>query len=300
VEGDTPYEIPYYKIKNASLSINDEIGFSRIRVRGRYKEFEDDVLTITIGPSYYNMVTDTTPQSINFPIPTFYDLTALKIVNARVECSHPLFVSGYLANPRLDGLVWFVDLNLEVTGTLSDPGGHTLSGVDLIFGDVQEAIGTSIQNSPVKGSLRQSAKVSRALQRTRGQTYSKYGVSFRSLKPPDEKEDNRLDVVVEDVDLFNSFGVLWEEIDNVYIPNETRCYEVAERRFQEYKQSRKKWQIDMVYDKDVEINQRVAVKVPDTNKLIQGVVRQIELTFDAKKSSLMMKLDIEEFRVDLV
>lgn len=302
VLGDAAHAIPREHVIKASLTIDDEAAFSRVRVRGRYTEydFNSDVQTVNIG--YQNFNANSFPV-VNFALTPIFDinnLNALKIQNASVTApTEPNFIEGYLANPTLNGVNWFADLYLKVDGPLASTGIKNLTVTIGLGNMVSQDRTASLFQTPVKSTLSKSFSVAQSFLPVSAKVAGRAGSGFRSLKSPDEPENNRLDLVVEDTALFNKYGVLWEEIDNPYIPTLQRCQDVGERLLQELKQSRRRWKIDLAYYPHIRLNQRVSIPLIDTNKVLQGVVRTIEINYaiQDQSESLLMSAEIDELAI---
>ena len=284
--------IPKSEITSAKLSLTDEIAFSTVRVRGGYSSTIDGPPAFLWPFQYHNPEFNQFPKELVYA--TYYTSAPDECFeNAVITSADPDFISGHVTSVQnMNGLVsMYVQLEVDAGGAVQ--GSHNIT-ITVTPSDYkltsQDAVGTKLTNLS-KGVTRLDNKV-QALnnhpQRTTGST------DFRSIKPPDEKDVNRFESVTSDTTLKNLVGVLWTEIDNPYITNQTACDAVGTRYIQQYKQSRKIWEAQVVANTSIDLNQKVLFYPPESPLAIEGVIREINIDYQASNSSLLMSLKIEQ------
>lgn len=113
-------------------------------------------------------------------------------------------------------------------------------------------------------------------------------------KAPDEKGENRLEMMVYDPDLVAEFGVVDEEIDNLYISSFEDLFDIAIRRFQEYKMARKAWKVNTVYLPCLSLYDVVTFTTPNGEE-VTGLLTDIAVNYSADPISAKMSLTVESF-----
>lgn len=113
-------------------------------------------------------------------------------------------------------------------------------------------------------------------------------------KAPDEPDPMMIEMVVDDPDLQAEFGVITDEIENVYISTYETLFDVAVRAFQEFKMSRNSWTVNLKYLPCINVNQVVQFTTPDTKKTVTGLVRDVRVNYDASPRS-EMAIQVESF-----
>lgn len=280
------YTIPPEYIKAVSTSLSNEQGFSYVRVRGRYVAESElgSVLLAGGTTSFYlaspqkcvewDTVEGASAEEILAGTPSTSTsnatLQVIKVTNSVVRWRLCKTVGEFPAGITSG-------INYEVNGTQKSPN---------------EAFGLSNQALPILSSQAESM-----LSIVDRQTKLSPRVQWfggRSLKPADEAEENRVDEVRSDATLVSEFGVRWTEVDNVFIYSVANAQSVGDRVIQEFKQSRKTHTVEMVYDENLGVNQKVRFTEPNSSETIDGVVREIRVRYDAATPTLDMMLLIEE------
>ena len=286
--------LPPEYIHSAKLTYTDEIAFSTVRVRGGYKAETIQPAPFDTIFSFYNTFPNPYPKDlISLGFTTSAPLECFE--NAVITSSDPGFISGAVSKVIIQNFP-VLEIQLEVAAPYIATGSHeiiltiTPAEVEIVS---QNAFGVQFTNLE-KGSTRRNIKKldwESHPQRTKGSSH------FRGMKPPDEKEVNRYDTYVQDVDLHALVGTTWTELDNVYIPSEMLCTLVGERYLQEYKQNRKIWEIVFAPYLDIVLNTRLTFQVPDLGIQVVGVVREINFTYNADKNELIESAKVEELYV---
>jgi len=111
----------------------------------------------------------------------------------------------------------------------------------------------------------------------------------------DEREPIRLEITVDDPDLQAEFGIVTEQIDNVYLANPAIMMDVAIRKFFEYKIARQRWQVKTTFLPCVAINQVVQFTTPDGEDTITGLLSGLSLNYDGGGPTAELDLTIEGF-----
>ena len=93
----------------------------------------------------------------------------------------------------------------------------------------------------------------------------------------------RKEMVVTDPDLQEELGVVTHELDNRYVDNKERLFEIAVQYFQESKMNRDPWEISLAYVPCVEVGQKVSIALPETMEgggcTIVGQIAQIKVDY---------------------
>lgn len=276
----------------AKITRTDEIAFSTVRVRGAYKVATVQPPAIDAPTSIFNTFSNPYPQ-VEVIYPIIVSAPAECFENAAITSTDPNFISGVVSNVvNLNG-ARLLTIQLNVDAPLLLVGTHDLilriepAEAEIVS---QKALGTQLTNI-AKGTTRHNNKKAaweNHPQRTKG------SIEFRGMKPVDEKEVDRYDVVVQDTSLHAMIGTLWTELDNVYIPSEAFCTLIGERYLTEYKQNRKIWEINFAPDLSLELNCRLTFSVPDSPLTVVGVVRDLNFNYTAENNSLLMSAKVEE------
>lgn len=278
---------------NKQTSIYESI--SRVRVRGRYvstkEKFSYSPKTIFSGTiTWFNTVRTTRPE---VRIKLDDAVNEIMQINSTVNV-----VNG--ADERVlraDGN--YITISFDVSGSLADPGEHsTTATITTDYLDETEAnsLGNSLQWN-LKGP---HTKVVKTLA-------SEYGVAkpmqYRSIKPADEPEENRFEAIVVNTELQNLLGVLWEDLDNPYIPKIDSTPEQVEkvgvRYLQDILEMSKLWTLNCTYFPGIlDLNRPVKFKKPESlvtaEKWQNGYTSEINVTYRAEDSSLKFSLTIPE------
>jgi len=113
-------------------------------------------------------------------------------------------------------------------------------------------------------------------------------------KANDEKDPNRIEMIVTDPDLQNEFGTVVESIDNLYISDKETLFDVAVHRFQEFKRQRKVWTVKCTHIDTLRLNQVVQFRTPKQNTLVTGLLSQIAGGYNPEPTAQMTLL-VESF-----
>lgn len=116
-----------------------------------------------------------------------------------------------------------------------------------------------------------------------------------SDKTSEELEPLRMEVIIGDSDLIDEFGVIVEQIDNLYISDFETLFDVAVRKFQEYKMKRRMWEVNTGYLPCLQLNQVVTFTTPDGINTVTGLLTAIKLDYDAAGPNAGMSLIVESF-----
>jgi len=114
-------------------------------------------------------------------------------------------------------------------------------------------------------------------------------------KTAEEPELLRMEIIQSDADLITEFGVVYEQVDNLYVSDFETLFDIAVRRFQEFKIKRKTWEVDLVYLPCINLNDIVTFTTPDTNETITGIVLAMKVDYDGANAFASMKLSIGSF-----
>lgn len=114
-------------------------------------------------------------------------------------------------------------------------------------------------------------------------------------KSGDSKDTNRIEMEVTDPDLAAEFGIITEQIDNDYICDYETLFDVAVRRFNQFKMGRKTWTVQTVYLPCLKLNQKVQFVSPDNNEIVNGLLTDISIKYDTQKPKSTMMLTIQSF-----
>jgi hypothetical protein len=124
-------------------------------------------------------------------------------------------------------------------------------------------------------------------------------------KHADESEEIQIEITVDDPDLQDEFGVVYEQMENKYVEDRLRLEEIAIRRFQEFKMKRNAWNLDIAYMPCLRLNQVVRFRTPATidptdlttviQKTVTGLLTSINVNFDPNVPAASMSIVIESF-----
>lgn len=120
------------------------------------------------------------------------------------------------------------------------------------------------------------------------------GGQGQSGKEKDVPDLLRHEIVVDDIGLQNTLGILTEELDNRYVKSKERLYEIGVHRLQEAKMNREQWSISLAYFPCVSLGDKVTVELPETLEAgtctVSGRVVQIrtEYTVDPKANTTIV------------
>ena len=93
----------------------------------------------------------------------------------------------------------------------------------------------------------------------------------------------RKEMVVTDPDLKDELGVVTHELDNRYVRDKEKLFDIAVQYFQESKMNREPWNINLAYVPCVEIGQKVQIELPETMEgggcTIVGQISQIKVSY---------------------
>ena len=112
-------------------------------------------------------------------------------------------------------------------------------------------------------------------------------------KTADEPDPLRIEMVVNDSDLQAEFGVVTEQLENLYVFDYETLFNIAVRQFQEYKMKRNTWKVNCMYLPCLELNQVVTFTTPDGEE-VTGLLTDIEIQYDSTPK-MGMGLVIEAF-----
>lgn len=108
-----------------------------------------------------------------------------------------------------------------------------------------------------------------------------------------EEEKIRIEAVVEDPDLIAEYGIIEEQIDNLYLTTHESMFAAAKRRFQEFKMQRNAWSIEIQYMPCLRLNQVVTFTTPDDDITVVGVISGLQTNFTADPPEANMTLVVE-------
>ena len=274
-----------YQVLRAAPQFSNEQGFSRLRIRGRYLSLEEQGTTSFFNS---NVTVELAQASDSVLVTISLGISEVEMVNATYTSSTPgitVELEQALANGRA-----------LVRATKSPDGfdaGETTFNVTISgpqFWAI-EYLSTSVQQTTnVKARAHATLKAWRMMDQVANREFTTW--TWRSPKEADSPEEARIDVVGDDSALVTEFGVRWQEVDNPYIPSTTIAQDVGDRVFQEFKQGRQVWILDIMYNDAIRLNQ--SIEFSTQSLLITGVVRQISISYVAANSQLTMKIHVEE------
>lgn len=122
-----------------------------------------------------------------------------------------------------------------------------------------------------------------------GPSGAAYGPAMN--RGPDEFGENQLEITIQDRDLVAEFGVLEDEINNIYIPSRDQAVNIAIRAFQEWKMMRKTWDFKITYMAELELNDKITITALDGTE-VTGLLTGIVIDF-ANTPTAMMDLTVE-------
>lgn len=114
-------------------------------------------------------------------------------------------------------------------------------------------------------------------------------------KIPDGRDPERLQVLVQDLDLASQMGVISGDVDNPYIGNAAAAFALGIREFQEFRMQRNTYNFQAVFLPKLRLNQVVTVKLPDTPVTITGRVVSITFNWSGGNSQTLMNFTVESF-----
>jgi len=294
IASGTDETISEVQTRKADQMDSNEQGFSWVRVRGRYKGEEEEGSQSLFDAS----ITESLPVKaycFDALLATPDGTTAKDVFNATYVCN----TAGYAVTPlglfSTGGgkILMKVKVCKDPAGML-DAGSHTVALV-VTGTQVKDIETNSVPNAisfpSAKGEFADMDAMMEDMVSPIGRGQVK---SHRSLNSADEEEDNRIGAIVRDATLQAEMGIRWEEIDNPYISTAALATAVGTRRIVEFKQSRNRWDVDLVYDKDVQLNDKVSVTVPMSGATVVGVVTDLTVSYSAGTPSIAMRLGIEE------
>lgn len=292
ITGDSLISVSPHYIGDCKLIHTDEVAFSTVRVRGAYSSIVDGPAAFLWPFQYSNIQFNQYPRELVYA--TYYTNAPDECFeNAVITSADPKFVSGYVSYVQnMNGLVR-MEVQLEVTTAGAVQGSHNIT-ILVTPADYQlvstDALGLKVTNFS-KGISRRESEI-RAIfnhpQRTTGST------NFRSLKPPDEKEVNRYEAIVQDATLHAKIGTVWTEIDNVYIPSEAVCQTVAQQYIDNYKKTRKIWEVSVVPSTEYNLNYILQFTPQELTTEVYGLIREINISFTCANGELKQDLKLEE------
>ena len=110
------------------------------------------------------------------------------------------------------------------------------------------------------------------------------GVAYQLARGmPIERVENQIEVILEDPDLVDEFGIVYDEINNTYIPDKETCFDIAVRRFQEVKMERRAWELELSYLPTLSLNQVVTFTTPPlkdgSTQTVTGLITSVTVNF---------------------
>lgn len=119
-----------------------------------------------------------------------------------------------------------------------------------------------------------------------------------SNRTADETEETQIEMVVTDPDLMTEFGVVDEQIVNLYLASPEQLFDVAVRRFQEIKMSRQSWTVDVPYLPAIALNDVVTFTTPETSagggQTVTGLVTKMSVSWSFD-GGVKMQITVESF-----
>jgi hypothetical protein len=116
-----------------------------------------------------------------------------------------------------------------------------------------------------------------------------------SDKASDEPDPIRIEMWVNDPDLQNEFGVVTQQVDNLYASDMDTLFELGIRKCQEFKMARRTWQVNTKYLPCLEVNDVVTFTTPDDENTVTGRLTQITVKYSGAGPKADMALAIQSF-----
>lgn len=114
-------------------------------------------------------------------------------------------------------------------------------------------------------------------------------------KTSDSSDNNRMEVTLSDADLLIEFGVVTQEVDNLYIGNPYTALAVAIREFKKFKMQRNTYAVETAYLPCIRLNDVVQFTTPDDARTITGRVANIRVNYTPDPFKTTMSLAVESF-----
>ena len=284
-------KIPDEYLITSKKVITEEEGFSAVRVRGRYTSLDELGLV--------NVHNNTHSLNINYD-GTYYQMD-LYVQNANIdELRNAVYTSSTPGiNITLNQIYGNGKIQVNIARTPAFTVGTYTVNISISVRRIpwNEAAGFANNRLTTPKSMIVNSVYTIKDFTTVPRTQN-IGPRYRSDKSADEKEDNRIDLTVIENTLVTKYGIRWLEIDNPYIDNQTVALYVAERAFVVQEQAKHTWQLDIAYMAEIDLNMVVEWTRADTKDTLIGVVRKINLAWQASDSSIRMSLIVEEFISD--
>lgn len=117
-------------------------------------------------------------------------------------------------------------------------------------------------------------------------------------KAPQERTDVQQEVTLCDPDLVEEFGIIWEEIENKYVPDLDTLMAIGIRRFQEMKMERNQWVLNLAYVPQLKLNQVVQFTTPPLcdgpTQTITGLLTSLKVNYNPDPKASMTAV-VESF-----
>lgn len=283
---------------NRLLAISKNISrvdvFSAIRVRGRYQSVEENAVQVWFTESRFKIIS--TPNVTSFYESYSTNSTQIEVAGtlwtATVEevVGVPIPINVRLEEVNINGIAVFKFTKQNGSFPI---GQLTVT----LFGEGKRA--WSVERNSMSLQVISNIKT-RALRASE----SNYGVSasrrsfinwgWKSQKEVDAVEEARIDIVGMS-GVSGPEGVIWHEIDNVYISTVEQAEQVGDRAFVEYRQSQTTFELDVVYDHVISLNRKVQFNDPtNNNAVVFGVITKLEITYTPNNSEIMAKVTVEK------
>jgi len=155
-----------------------------------------------------------------------------------------------------------------------------------------------MQQKPLEDNIKRNTKIiENAVDTLTGSPKSRRHSSLQGTFDPDklagETQPYQVGAVVVDTALANEFGISYEQLSNPYIPTPEVAFNIAVRRFQEYKMRRNTWTVSTVFLPCLRINDVVQFKPPGRST-VTGLLTEIRLNWDSAPNATMT-LAVESF-----
>jgi len=236
--------------------------------------------------------------------------SAFRITETTTECPTVDSSSGVITNRqtvggKFHGINIIADAQMEVV--LSDDCDGYLEPGD--FSWEYDVVGQRrkhtekddpgmLQRPDLSNRLKALRLAENAVRQASGRPVSQLGTSvdgtLDNVRTSDERDDQRIEMFVVDDDLVAEFGIIIEQLDNQYISDYETLFDVAIRRFQEYKMQRNVWQVEVAYLPCLSVNDVVQFVTPDGNDTVTGVLSSIKLSYTSAPE-VLMSLTVESF-----
>lgn len=291
--------IPDECVISVKSSRSREKGPSRLVVRGRWAGSVDCGSKL-INNNVTEAPTQIAKDKCYIPgvLETYAELQFKNLASSKADLKN----AGYVLNGES-----FFD---EVTDIAQDGGSSTVAvrpvffpwfrpGFEVVTATkiIGKNLGKEETSDPGAGGKGQKEAITRHDRILAAMTKTPPG-TFREAdtdKTSDSSDNNRMEITLSDADLLIEFGVVTQEVDNLYIGNPYTALAVAIREFKKFKMQRNTYMVETAYLPCIRLNDVVRFTTPDDAKTITGRVANIKVNYAPSPFKTTMSLAVESF-----